>query len=203
MAAGPHLVACLVAGAASGIVATPSLGAETAGLLGWVVAATAFLVWTWASIWSLTAVDTAWFAAREDPSRPARDLVMLVVSIGTLVTVVVVIFRAHENPPERTALAVAALTVSWLVVTTIFTLRYARLYYGEPRGGVDFNQDDDPTFRDFAYLAFTIGMTYQVSDTTLAKTEIRATVLRQGLTSFVYNTVIIAVTVNIIAGLSH
>lgn len=117
-------------------------------------------------------------------------------------TVVVVIFRAHQNPPQRTALGVAAIAASWLVLNTIFMLRYARLYYTEPRGGVDFNQDDDPTFRDFAYLALTIGMTFQVSDTALRKTEIRTTALRQALMSFVFNTVILAVTVNIVAGLS-
>ena len=125
------------------------------------------------------------------------------ISIGTLVTVVVVIFRVHENPPQRTALGVAAIAASWLVVHTIFTLRYAWLYYTEPRGGVDFDQDDDPTFRDFAYVAFTIGMTFQVSDTALRATEIRSTALRHALTSFLFNTVIIAVTVNIVAGLSR
>jgi uncharacterized membrane protein len=202
-AAGLHLVVSLTAGALAGALAGPSLGGETAGLLAWVVAAAVFLLWTWASIWSLDARDTAWFAAREDASRPVRDVAMLSISIGALVTVVVVIFRVHENPPERTALAVTAIAASWLVMNTIFTLRYARLYYAQPRGGVDFNQDDDPTFRDFAYVAFTIGMTFQVSDTTLSKTEMRATVLRQGLMSFVYNTVIVAVTVNIIAGLSR
>jgi uncharacterized membrane protein len=98
---------------------------------------------------------------------------------------------------------VAAIAASWLVVNSIFTLRYARLYYTEPRGGVDFDQDPDPTFRDFAYVAFTIGMTSQVSDTALRETEIRATALRHALTSFVFNTVIIAVTVNIVAGLSR
>ncbi|SFK77964.1 DUF1345 domain-containing protein [Geodermatophilus ruber] len=201
--AGVHLVVSLTAGAIAGALAGPSLGGETAGLLAWVVAAAVFLLWTWASIWSLDARDTAWCAAREDPSRPIRDVAMLSISIGALVTVVVVIFRVHENPPERTALAVAAIAASWLVMNTIFTLRYTRLYYSQPRGGVDFNQDDDPTFRDFAYVAFTIGMTFQVSDTTLSKTEMRATVLRQGLMSFVYNTVIFAVTVNIIAGLSR
>lgn len=128
---------------------------------------------------------------------------MIAISIGTLVTVVVVIFRVHENPPQRTALGVAAIAASWLVVHTVFTLRYARLYYTEPRGGVDFGQDPEPTFRDFAYVAFTIGMTFQVSDTALRETDIRATALRHALTSFVFNTVIIAVTVNIVAGLTH
>jgi uncharacterized membrane protein len=200
--AGVHLAVSLAGGGIAGAAITPRLGGMDAGLVAWMVAATVFLVWTWASIWSLDVRDTAWLALRADGSRQLRDFTLLAISLGTLVTVVVVIFRAHENPPQRTALGVAAITASWLVLNTVFTLRYARLYYTEPRGGVDFNQDDDPTIRDFGYLAFTIGMTFQVSDTALQKTEIRAAALRQALMSFIFNTVILAVTVNIVAGLS-
>jgi uncharacterized membrane protein len=200
--AGLHLVVSLAAGGIAGAAVAPLLRVTDACLVASVVAATVFLVWTWASIWPLDARDTAWHALREDPSRQLRDLTLLAISLGTLVTVVVVIFRAHQNPPQRTALGVAAIAASWLVLNTIFTLRYTRLYYTEPLGGVDFNQDDDPTFRDFGYLAFTIGMTFQVSDTALRKVAIRATALRQALMSFFFNTVILAVTVNIVAGLS-
>jgi uncharacterized membrane protein len=201
--AGLNLMVSLTSGGIVGAVAVSPLGVLTAGLLAWVVTAVVFLASTGASTWKLDAADTAWLAAREDGSRLLRDLTMIAISIGTLVTVVVVIFRVHENPPQRTALGVAAIAASWLVVHTVFTLRYARLYYTEPRGGVDFGQDPEPTFRDFAYVAFTIGMTFQVSDTALRETDIRATALRHALTSFVFNTVIIAVTVNIVAGLTH
>jgi uncharacterized membrane protein len=68
---------------------------------------------------------------------------------------------------------------------------------------VDFGQHPEPTFRDFAYVAFTTGMAFQVSDTALRDSDIRVTALRHALTSFVFNTVIIAVTVNVVAGLSH
>jgi uncharacterized membrane protein len=200
--AGLHLGVSLAAGGIAGAAVAPLLSGTDAVLVGWVVTATVFLVWTWASIWSLDVRDTAWLALREDGSRQLRDVALLAISIGTVVTVVMVIFRAHENPPQRTALGIAAIAASWLVLNTIFTLRYARLYYTEPRGGVGFNQDDDPTLLDFGYLAFTIGMTFQVSDTALGKTEIRATALRQALMSFVFNTVILAVTVNVVAGLS-
>ena len=84
----------------------------------------------------------------------------------------------------------------------MYTLRYARLYYTEPRGGVDFTGGADPVYRDFTYLAFTIGMTFQVSDTALQTTDIRMTALRHSLMSFVFDVVIIAVTVNVVAGLS-
>jgi uncharacterized membrane protein len=200
--AGVHLLVSLLAGGIGGGVTAPLLGWATAGLIAWVAAALAFLVWTWASLWSLGAEDTAWVAAREDGSRPVRDLALIGISIGTLMAVALVIFRAHQNPPPRIVLGVGCIAASWLVLNTVFTLRYARLYYTNPRGGVDFNQEDDPTFPDFAYLAFTIGMCFQVSDTSLQKTAIRATALRHGLTSFVFDAVIIAVTVNVVAGLS-
>jgi uncharacterized membrane protein len=201
--AGMNLMVSLVSGGIAGALAVQPFGLLTAGLLGWVLTAAVFLASTWVATWRLDAADTAWLALRDDASRLLRDLTLIVISIGTLITVVVVIFRAHENPPLQTALGVAAIAASWLVVNAIFTLRYARLYYTEPRGGVDFGQDVDPTFRDFAYVAFTIGMTFQVSDTALRGTELRATALRQALTSFVFNTVILAVTVNVVAGLSR
>jgi uncharacterized membrane protein len=77
---------------------------------------------------------------------------------------------------------------------------YARLYYTPPSGGIDF-ADDDPDFRDFAYTAFTIGMTYQVSDTTLRDRGIRRTVLGHAFISYVFGVVIVAAGVNVVAGL--
>jgi uncharacterized membrane protein len=197
-----HLLVSLLSGGVVGGVAAPLLGWATAGLLTWEAAALVFLVGTWASLWSLGSEGTASVAAREDGSRPVRDLALIGISIGTLIAVALVIFRAHQSPPPRIVLGVACIAASWLVLNTVFTLRYARLYYTDPRGGVDFNQEDDPTFPDFGYLAFTIGMCFQVSDTSLQKTAIRATALRHALTSFVFDAVIIAVTVNIVAGLS-
>jgi uncharacterized membrane protein len=88
------------------------------------------------------------------------------------------------------------------MVHTIYTLRYADLYY-TGSGGIDFNQTDDPDYSDFAYLAFTIGMTYQVSDTNLQTKVIRHTALRHAMLSFVFGTAIIAMTINIVAGLGR
>jgi uncharacterized membrane protein len=201
-AAGTHLAVSLAGGAVAGVASAPLFGWATAGFLAWVVTAGVFLVETWLSVWRLDAADTAWLAAREDGSRPLRDLTLLAISVGTLLTVALVIFRVHQTPPGRTALAVASVVASWLVVNTVYTLRYARLYYTDPPGGVEFTGGDEPTYREFAYLAFTVGMTFQVSDTSLQTTDIRMTVLRHALMSFVFDVVIIAVTVNAIAGLS-
>jgi uncharacterized membrane protein len=100
-----------------------------------------------------------------------------------------------------TALAVGSVVLSWSVVHTVFTLRYAHLYFSPPLGGIDFNQNPHPRYLDFAYVAFTIGMTYQVSDTDLTTETIRAAALRHALLSFLFGTVILATTINVVAGL--
>ena len=93
------------------------------------------------------------------------------------------------------------MALSWLLVHTVFTLRYALLYYTGRDGGIDFNQSAPPCYSDFAYLAFTLGMTFQVSDTDLKTPNIRRTALRQALLSYLFGAVILAATVNLIAGL--
>ena len=201
--AGTHLAVSLLAAAvAAGATAAVSSW-RIAGLVAWIVAASVFLTWTWTSIWPLDAPGTALLAQREDPSRVIRDIVLLAASVGALLAVALVIFRARHAFPEATVLGVACIAASSAVLHTTLTLRYARLYYTEPLGGLDFNQDADPAYRDFAYVAFTVGMTFQVSDTDVQKTTIRATILQHALVSFVLGAVIIAVTINIVAGLSR
>ena len=198
-----HLLVSAGVGLASGAVVWLRYDALLGGLVAWIVAGSVFLLWTWTSIWPLDAHETARVALREDPSRPARDLILLLLAVGSLLTVGLVIFRPHDSGPLRLALGVACVAASWAVLHTIFVLRYARLYYAEPVGGIDFSQDPDPTYRDFAYVGFTIGMTFQVSDTDISGPAVRATVLRHALLSFMFGTVILAITVNLLAGLGR
>ena len=95
------------------------------------------------------------------------------------------------------ALSVASVALAWATVHTLFTTRYARLYYTGPDGGIDFNEADPPRYADFA---FTIGMTFQVSDTDLGTNEVRRTALRHALLSYVFGAVVIATTINLVAG---
>jgi uncharacterized membrane protein len=85
-------------------------------------------------------------------------------------------------------------------VHTVFALKYAQLYHSGPGGGIDFNQDEPPRYSDFAYLAFTIGMTFQVSDTDLTSGAMRRLALRHSLLSYLFGAVILAMTINITAG---
>jgi uncharacterized membrane protein len=88
-----------------------------------------------------------------------------------------------------------------VLLHTLFTLRYARLYYGGTAGGIEFNADEKPRYTDFAYVSFTLGMTYQVSDTNITTHSIRSAVLGHALLSFLFGSFILATTINLIAGL--
>ena len=154
----------------------------------------------------MDAEQTRAHATREDPSRPVTDVLLIGANVASLGAVVaVVVDSAGADGVTRAwlgALALAGVAVSWVLVQTLFTVRYARMYYADEPGGVDFNAPEPPTFHDFAYLAFTMGMTYQVSDTNLQTTQFRRTVLRHALLSYVFGSVILATTINLVVGLS-
>jgi uncharacterized membrane protein len=96
-------------------------------------------------------------------------------------------------------LAVASVLFSWASIHTVYTLRYARLFYGNDAEGVDFNEDDPPAYLDFAYVALTVGMTFQVSDTNLQTKAMRRTALRHALISWLFGAVLIGLTINALA----
>ena len=174
--------------------------------LGWDVTALIFTATVWLGIWPLPPQTTAMRATREDPSRATSDILTLCACVASLGAVGIVLVRAHSSHGTEqimlAALGLLSVGVSWFTVHTIFTLRYALLYYRDPVGGVSFNQDERPCYRDFAYLAMTIGMTFQVSDTDLQSTDVRATALRHALLSYLFGAIILAAAVNLIAGLS-
>jgi uncharacterized membrane protein len=85
-----------------------------------------------------------------------------------------------------------------VTIHTVYTLGYAAAYYSGTEGGIDFNQQEPPRYADFAYVGFTLGMTYQVSDTTISDSAIRGMVLRQSLISYLLGAIVIATTVNLV-----
>jgi uncharacterized membrane protein len=175
-------------------------------LVFWVVAALAWLAGTWITVAGTDARATRRLATAEDPHGPTADSLLVAASVGALIAVVLGILKAAASQGTVKLVlltaGVAAIVTSWGVVHTVFMLRYAALYYGDPPGGVDFNEDDRPCYADFAYLALTIGMTYQVSDTDLGTKAIRRTATRHAVLSYVLGTIIIAATINISAGLA-
>lgn len=190
-----------------GIAVAVAVG-DTAGwrfaIVGWIATAGLYVVWTLLLIGGMDADRTREYVTREDPTRWVADAVIVSASIASLVGVgYVVAAGSRSGALALVAALVGILTVaaSWFAVHTLFTVHYARLYYSDQPGGINFHDPEPPRFRDFAYVAFTIGMTFQVSDTEIGLTSIRATVLRHALLSYLLGAVVLAVTVNLIAGL--
>ncbi|MGI8921679.1 MAG: DUF1345 domain-containing protein [Solirubrobacteraceae bacterium] len=175
-------------------------------MVGWDAVGIVYLTWMWGAIWPLDDKGTARRALREDPGKVAADVLLLSAAVMSLIAVGLVLVEAGQSSgatkEQLVGLGILSVVVSWGVVHTVFTLRYARLYYAGASRGVDFNEKDQPRYSDFAYLAFCIGMTFQVSDTDLQTKEIRATALRHALLSYLLGAVIIATTINLIAGLT-
>jgi uncharacterized membrane protein len=205
------------AAAAVGAVAAIGTGTASswgyAASVGWNVAAVVFLGWTWSVIRAMDAAATAAHATREDPTKRVTRVIVLAASVASLAAVGYLLVQASSatgvTQAVVAALGVASVAVSWFVVHTLFMLRYALLYYGpdadgqaDIAGGVDFNQHEPPRYTDFAYLAFTLGMTFQVSDTQLTTHSMRATALRQALLSYLFGSLILAASVNLIASLA-
>jgi uncharacterized membrane protein len=183
---------------------------ELAALAGWDVAAAVFLIVSWEVIVRADSELTRRLATREDETRQTAAALVLGASMASLLAVAYALAAAGDQEGfERAAYITGALltvVLSWAVVNTLYTLRYADIHYRHHAGrGVEFGGGDheanSPDFRDFAYLAFTVGMCYQVSDQTLRSRHLRRTVLVHSLVSYVFGVFIIASTINAVAGL--
>lgn len=200
---GARIVVAAVLGVAVALGVGNTVGWRFA-LTGWVVTAGVYVVWTRLILGGMDADQTREYATREDPTRWASDAVIVSASVASLGGVGYVVAAASRSGPgavEAAVVGILTVAASWFAVHTLFTVHYARLYYSDEPGGINFHDPEPPRFRDFAYVAFTVGMTYQVSDTEIGLTSIRATVLRQALLSYLLGAVVLAVTINLIAGL--
>ena len=163
-------------------------------------------------IWSLlrisSAGETQRRAAGDDPGRTAVFLIMLSASVIALFVATILVSTVRQAPPQARALLVAlclaTVALAWSLTHSTFALRYAHLYYrdNEGVGGVEFPGRARPAYSDCAYLAFTIGMCFQVSDTSVTSPQIRRTVLRHAVMSFAYTTAILAFVLNLVFSLA-
>lgn len=206
-AAGIGLVAAAVTGLLGDWTYAPAVGFDTAGAL--------FLLTTWLSIGRMDARSTATHATREDPTRQMTRLIILAAAVASLAGVATLLLgtTSGTNRAGAAVLGLGSVAIAWLVVHSLFTLHYAQLYYGpgggdpdQPGagqgGGIDFALDTPPQYSDFAYLAFTIGMTYQLSDTPLTTRALRSSVLRHALLSYLFGSLILGASVNLIVSLA-
>jgi uncharacterized membrane protein len=188
----------------------PFVAWELAVVGGWDAAALTFLATIWPIINRADSAHTEQLATREDETRGSATLLLIVASVVSLLGVGFALILAghHSGSVQVLLISVAVLTVtlSWTVVNTVYTLHYAHRYYGSVPPAIDFGDSAEqqrPTYRDFAYIAFTIGMCYQVSDTTLRDPGIRRTVLSHALLAYVFGVVIVSGSVSLIGGLAR
>lgn len=199
-------IAALV-GIVGGLVVSLFTFWQAATLIGWDIYSLFLIAWIWWAVWNLNAEECKRRANREDPSLRLTELMVLSAGIALLVAVAQALIRAGSatggTKAYLIALGVLSVALSWSLVHTVYMLRYARSYYLGPVGGIDFNEDDPPTYLDFAYLSLTIGMTFQVSDTNLTTKGIRRIALSHALLSYLFGAVILALVVNVVSSLLH
>jgi len=203
--AGARVALAGALGISVGLAVSPFVSGQAASLIGWDAASGLFLVWVLIVVWRLDNEGTKAHASREDPSVRVAEIMILAAGVAMLTAIGLALVRAgHVGGVAKAwliGLGVLTLVLSWLTVQVLYTLRYARGYYAEPVGGIDFNEPDPPSYLDFAYLSFTIGMTFQVSDTNLTAKPIRRIALGHGLLSYLYGAMILAMAINVVASL--
>jgi uncharacterized membrane protein len=205
----PRIAIGAVVGFGTGALLSLRYSFPIALLGGWNAGGLTLLALAWLVIASADPETTGHRAAAEDPGRTAATVVVLLGSLAALVAVTVLVRRPGATAPreqlELVGLCLSTAMVSWTLTHTVFALRYAHLYYRRDlgaAGGVEFPGGGRPRYLDFAYLAFTVGMTFQVSDTAVARPHIRHTVLLHAVLSFLYTSAILAFIINLVAGMA-
>jgi uncharacterized membrane protein len=182
-------------------------------LVGWNAFALASLVLAWVVLGTKDPYEARRNAILQDGSATVLFTIVISAATISLLAVGMVLFSAKGLPPVKMAayigVSVAAVVLSWMLVHTLFALHYARLYYADAHkkerhqivGGILFPGRESPDYLDFAYFSFVVGMTCQVSDVQISSHHFRRLALLHGLISFCFNTAILAMFVNIVAGL--
>jgi len=204
----PRLVTAVVAGALSLLFVPEHLARTTRGLIAWDVGVGLYLVLALILMLRATVDHVRWRASVEDDGA----LVVLLLTVGAAVASIAAIFveliNASELPrPDQTlrlALVIATIVLSWAYVHVAFALHYAHEFYdadfkGAPK--LEFPGTEEPDYVDFLYFAFVIGMTSQTSDVSISSRQLRHLALIHGVIAFFFNTTLLAITINIAAGL--
>jgi uncharacterized membrane protein len=205
--AGLRVACAWLVGTAVGLAASLRAVPSASVLIGWDSAVAIYLAWTWVAVWGLDSGLTARLAKREDPSGPVTELLLIGAGVAELVAVAFALARAGQAAGGTKAflitLGLLSVVLSWALVHTIYMLRYARSYYSVPSGGIEFNEEEPPTYIDFAYFAFTIGMTFQVADTNITSKAVRRITLHHALLAYLFGAVLLGLVINVVTALLH
>ena len=162
--------------------------------------ATVFDLTGWWTLWPIDAESTSRHARRDEFEPRVEEVVVVAWALAGLIAVALLLLLGKTE--ERllvSVLALAGVAMSWAGLHLVYAARYAYLFYSDAPGGIDFNGNELPAYRDFLYFSYNLGMTYQVSDTGVSSRTIRVVVLRHCLLSYAFGTVILATTINVIA----
>lgn len=197
-----RVLLALVSGAlAAGLAPIALLEARL--LFGWFVGALTYIVIVWWGVGRLDPRQTQLRASSLDPGTAALYGLIVLTSWVSLGGVLLVTDTARSvTGPARwghIGLALGALAVTWLLLQTVFALRYARRYYRDDTRGLEFPGQAAPDYLDFAYFSAVIGMTSQTADVGVAQPGMRRLVLLHGLVSFGFNLLVLALTINLVA----
>ena len=198
----PRTFISIVLGITGYLLLPASLRPVTRMLIGWDVFATFYLALVCFMMWRSEHHGIRRNAVLQDDGR---FLILLVTALGAFASIAAIVFELGGKDRGATQLVLATLTIalSWAVVHTAFALHYAHDYYrGAKPGGLQFpsgEKQDHADYWDFVYFSFVIGMTAQVSDVGITNKTIRRTATVHGIISFVYNTALVALMVNIAA----
>lgn len=197
-----RLVAAVAVGLVVGVVVAFAVNRPLGVLCGIGGMAAAFVGSGLAILWPMSSEATSDHAQRED-FRPAVDeLVVVGAALASVVGIVVLLLLGQSATRHvAAALGLVGVFLTWAMLHLMYAARYAHLYYAEPVGGIDFNSGEAPSYRDFLYFSYNLGMTYQVSDTNVSTTALRSVILRHCVLSYVFGTVILAATINLVAGI--
>ncbi|MFF7970327.1 DUF1345 domain-containing protein [Streptomyces sp. NPDC007905] len=197
----PRLIGAVVLGAVVGVVVALPSRVPLGALAGIAAMQLAFVVPGWLVLWPMDATATHRNARREDFRPLTEELVVVAVTVCGLVAIMLLLLLGPSDTGHAgAAIALLGVFMSWAALHLMYAARYAYLYYAF-EGGIDFNSDQPPAYRDFFYFSYNLGMTYQVSDTAVSNTRIRSIVLRHTLLSYVFGTGILASAINLVAGL--
>lgn len=182
-----------------------NLNVLTHVMFGWDVFCLLLISLHWYMFFNTSASETYLKAKMQDETRGEIFAIVLVSTFAGLLAVVLLLINKDIKPVDL-IVAISGMFLSWFLVHTTFSMRYAHLYYGNSETnkgcGLDFPGDNEPDFIDFAYFSFVLGMTFQVSDVEISSRKIRRLSLLHSLIAFIFNTVIVALTINALAGLS-
>lgn len=198
----PRTFIAIVIGIVAYALLPASLRQVTRALLGWDIFVAAYLTLVYAMMFQCGLARIKRNAVLQDDGR---FLILLVVGLGAFASIAAIVFELGASQHSVPALALATVTIalSWAAVHTIFALHYAHEFYrGAKPGGLQFPSGDtheNADYWDFVYFSFVIGMTAQVSDVGITDKTIRRTATAHGIVSFIYNTALVALMVNIAA----